>query len=139
MKASEVIKSVGYDQQEIINNILTLYNKGNSIDFDPCYNVGGFYRNNVVQRPEIISDINPQLPGVEKYDVRELPFKEEFNCIIFDPPFIVSGGNIKVAKLYGSFANVDEYRLFYIDILAASSFKEERNFNYKVSRLCKRA
>lgn len=113
MKQSDVIKSIGYDQQEIINNILDLYNSGNPIDFDPCYNVGGFYRNNVVKRPEIISDINPQLPGVKKYDVRELPFNEAFSCIIFDPPFIVSGGNCKMAKLYGSFSKVDELRLFY--------------------------
>lgn len=112
-----MIKSISYNQQEIINNILTLYNKGNPIDFDPCYNKGNFYRKGVVQAPKIKSDINPLLPGVERYDVRLLPFVNEFKCIIFDPPFIVTGGNSKMDKLYGSFANINELRLFWKESL----------------------
>lgn len=114
----ELIKSVGYDQQEIINNILKLYNKGNPIDFDPCYNLGGFYRNGVVQDPEIKSDINPLLPGVEKLDVRNLPYKDRFNCIMFDPPFLAGGGlKGKIARRYGGFNSVEELKQFYIDAL----------------------
>ena len=113
MNQHDVIKSISYDQQEIINNILVLYNKGNPIDFDPCYNLGHFYRNNAVQDPETKSDIKPLLPGVEKYDVRDLPFVNKFRCIIFDPPFIVSGGNSTMANRYGSFATVEELRLFW--------------------------
>ncbi len=114
MLQREVIKSVGYDQQEIINNILTLYNKGNPIDFDPCYNVGGFYKSGVVAQPTIKSDINPLLPGVEKLDVQELPYKNQFKCIMFDPPFIVSGGrDCKMAKRFGSFESVEELRVFF--------------------------
>ncbi|MBE5753228.1 MAG: hypothetical protein E7343_04085 [Clostridiales bacterium] len=117
MNQVDVIKSIGYDEQEIINNILVLYNKGNSIDFDPCYNVGGFYRNNVVQSPDWKSDINPLLPGVEKFDVRELPFKEKFKCIIFDPPFIVAGDNSIMGERYGYFDSVTEMRSFWVDSL----------------------
>ncbi len=117
MKQSEVIKSIGYNQEDIINNILTLYNKGNPIDFDPCYNKGGFYKNGQVEQPKIKSDINPLLPGVEKYDVRYLPFIENFNCIIFDPPFIVSGPNGKMGNLYGSFTNIEDMRSFWRDSL----------------------
>ena len=112
-----MIKSINYNQQELINDILCLYNKGNPIDFDPCYNKGGFYRNGIVQEPKIKSDINPLLPGVKKYDVRDLPFTNEFKCIIFDPPFLVSGSSGKMAKLYGSFKNIDELRLFWKDSL----------------------
>ncbi len=117
MKQSEVIKSIGYNQEDIINNILILYNKGNPIDFDPCYNKGGFYKNGQVKQPKLKSDINPLLPGVEKYDVRDLPFIENFNCIIFDPPFIVSGLNGKMGNLYGSFTNIEDMRSFWRDSL----------------------
>ncbi len=108
-----MIKSISFNQQEIINNILLLYNKGNPIDFDPCYNKGGFYRNGIVKEPKKKSDLVPLSPSVEKLDVRELPFVGEFKCIIFDPPFIVAGKNCKMGKAYGSFTNIDEMRLFW--------------------------
>ena len=117
MKQNEVIKSINYSQEEIINNILKLYNKGNPIDFDPCYNKGGFYKNGDVKEPKIKSDINPVLHGVEKYDVRYLPFVETFNCIIFDPPFIIAGPNGKMGSLYGSFINIEDMRSFWRDSL----------------------
>ena len=117
MKAKDVIKSISYDQQEIINNILYLYNKNNPIDFDPCYNIGSFYKNNIVKDPEIKSDINPTLPGVKKYDVRSLPFENQFKCIIFDPPFIISGENSKIGNRYGYFESVEELRLFWEESL----------------------
>lgn len=113
MNQKEIIKSIGYDQQEIINNILILYNKGKPIDFDPCYNIGNFYRNNIVQDPEIKSDINPLLPGVKKYDVRNLPFTNKFQCIIFDPPFLISGQNSKMGKKYGYFNNIEDLHNFW--------------------------
>ena len=114
-----IIKSIGYDQQEIINNILTLHNHGRSIEFDPCYNVGAFYRNGVVCGPETKSDINPLLSGVQKLDVRNLPFASgRFNSIIFDPPFIVTGGKDgRMSNLYGSFGSVAALEQFYRESL----------------------
>jgi len=112
-----MIKSIGYNQQQIINDILTLHNHGRSIDFDPCYNVGGFYKCGTVTGPRVKADIAPLLPGVLKLDVRELPFADsEFRSIIFDPPFIVSstsGSQCNMAKKYGSFDTVEELHLFY--------------------------
>ena len=115
MVTNELIKSISYDQQEIINNILQLYNHSLPIDFDPCYNLGMFYKNDKVIAPAIKSDINPLLPGVYKEDVRYLPYVNKFQCIIFDPPFIVSGKTGKMAMRYGAFANVDELFEFYSD------------------------
>ena len=115
---NEIIKSIGYDQQEIINNILKLYNNGKPIDFDPCYNVGGFYKNNGVEQPLYKSDINPQFPDVRQLDVRFLPYINHFKCIIFDPPFIAGGGSSStMAKKYGSFKSVEELHRFYINSL----------------------
>jgi hypothetical protein len=114
MTNKEVIKSVGYNQQEIINNILKLHNKGRRLEFDPCYNRGGFYKNGVIERPEIKSDIQPLCPEVLELDVLNLPFLAgRFNSIIFDPPFIVSHGNGGIMKQkFGSFSCVKEFELF---------------------------
>ena len=111
----ELIKSIGYDQQEIINNILALYNKGQPIDCDPCYNLGMFYKDNKVCAPRYKSDINPLLPGVEKLDIRNLPFENKFNCVIFDPPFLVGGSGGKMAQRYGAFDGVGELNQFFTD------------------------
>lgn len=115
MVSNDLIRSISYDQQEIINNILKLYNNSQPIDFDPCYNLGMFYKDNKVIAPGIKSDIKPLLPGVEKLDVQCLPFENKFNCIIFDPPFIVSGKTSKMALRYGSFESVDELKEFYVN------------------------
>lgn len=113
--SDNIIKSYSYNQQEIINNILKLYNKGQPIDFDPCYNVGAFYRNDVVEQPNYKSDIKPLDVSINKLDVRELPYINKFKCIIFDPPFIVGGNNSKMAKLYGNFNNIKELEIFFKD------------------------
>lgn len=116
MVSNNLIKSIGYDQQEIINNILDLYNDSQPIDFDPCYNLGMFYKDNKVDAPRVKSDIKPLLPGVEKIDVTALPFENEFKCIIFDPPFLAGGGSSgKMAQRYGCFNRVEDLEHFYID------------------------
>lgn len=115
MVSNDLIRSISYDQQEIINNILELYNNSQPIDFDPCYNLGMFYKDNKVIAPGVKSDIKPLLPGVEKLDVQCLPFENEFKCIIFDPPFIVSGKTSKMAQRYGAFESVNELKEFYIN------------------------
>ena len=115
-----MIKSVGNNQQKLINDILTLHNNCQSIEFDPCYNVGGFYKNGIVVGPRVKSDINPQCPGVLKLDVRNLPFKTStFKSVIFDPPFLVAGGNStsKMAQRYGSFNTLAELQEFYAQSL----------------------
>lgn len=115
MKQCEVVKSIGYSQEEIINNILKLYNKCEPIDFDPCFNIGGFYKSGIVSLPEVKSDIYPLLPGVEKLDVTNLPYEKKFKCIIFDPPFLIKGGNsdYKMIKRYSCFNSKDELINFY--------------------------
>lgn len=115
MVSNDLIKSISYDQQEIINNILALYNCSEPIDLDPCFNLGMFYKNGKVKTPLYKSDIKPIAPGVKKWDVRDLPFNNELQCIIFDPPFIVSGKSSKIGMRYGYFENVTELKQFYYD------------------------
>lgn len=113
MVSNDLIKSIGYDQQEIINNILALYNCSAPLEYDPCFNLGMFYKNGKVEPPLYKSDIKPLLPGVMEQDVTALPYKDKFNSIIFDPPFIVSGKTSKMALRYGYFENVTELKEFY--------------------------
>jgi len=112
-----MIKNYSYDQEEIINNILILHNQSQNIELDPCYNLGGFYKNGLVKSPRIKSDIAPQSPGVLKFDIRSLPFENSsIKSAIFDPPFII-GRTSLMSKRYGSFNSLSELLLFYKESL----------------------
>ena len=43
MEYSEVIKSIGYDQHEILYNIMQMHNGGKPFDCDMTYSIGNFY------------------------------------------------------------------------------------------------
>lgn len=91
-----IIQSVGNSQQEIINNILQLHNNGNQIDLDCTYSKGVFYKNEIVKEPIFKSDLEPQLNDVIQANSENLPFNnEQFKCIIYDPPFVISGKTYK--------------------------------------------
>ena len=47
----ELIKSISYDQGEIIRNILKLHVLQGFIDCDPTYSTGNFYKNTGIQEP----------------------------------------------------------------------------------------
>ena len=38
-----VVKSIGYNQHEILYNIMQLHNDGKPFDCDPTYSIGNFY------------------------------------------------------------------------------------------------
>lgn len=91
-----IIQSVGNNQQEIINNILQLHNNGNQVDLDCTYSKGVFYKNGIVKEPLFKSDLEPQLSDVIQANSENLPFNNErFKCIIYDPPFVISGKTYK--------------------------------------------
>lgn len=86
-----LIKSISYSQDEILKNIITLYNNGETFEVDPCYSKGKFYKD--IDRPRYCFDIEPQFDYVEKYDCRQLPFENNsIDSIIFDPPFLATKG-----------------------------------------------
>ena len=90
----ELIKSISYDQSEIIKWILDLHVKKRKIDCDPTYSIGNFYKNTGIQAPLYKFDINPQISEVEYGDSRKLPLKSEsIDCEMFDPPFLATTGN----------------------------------------------
>lgn len=58
-----MIKSVSYDQAEIIQNILKLHVPAHVIDCDPTYSKGNFYNNTGIIPPKYRYDISPQGGG----------------------------------------------------------------------------
>jgi len=123
-----VIKSISYDQSEIIKNILELHVVNRTIDCDPTFSYGNFYKNTGINIPKYIFDINP-IEDVEYGDSRNLPLdNESINCEMFDPPFLATTGkslykndnsNI-INKRFGVYKNEKELHQFYIDSLKES-------------------
>ena len=119
-----LISSISYDQIEIIENILKLHTKDNTIDCDPTYSKGNFYKNGKIKEPKYKFDINPQTEDTIKADARSLPLDDNsVNCIMFDPPFLATTGksitandnNNFINKRFGVFPNEKELHQFYID------------------------
>lgn len=104
---TSLIKSVGYNQTDIISSILQLEGE-ERFELDPTYSRGCFY--NGISGPEIKMDLHPQSEDVIQADCRNLPLPDEsVRSIMFDPPFIAGGaGDSIMAKRFGSFDSVYE-------------------------------
>lgn len=120
-----MIKSISFDQQEIIQNILTLHCDF-PIEVDPTYSKGVFYKENKIQQPKFKSDINPQIKGVIKANAERLPLKSEtINTVMFDPPFLATTGKSLlienssngINKRFGVYPNEPALHQFYINAL----------------------
>jgi len=92
-----VIKSIDFDQYNIIKNILKLHCPA-GIHLDPTYSKGVFYRNSGIKPPVHKFDLYPQIEGVLKADAKALPFlTASIKSIMFDPPFL-AGNTTKKPK-----------------------------------------
>jgi hypothetical protein len=90
---SKIIKSINYDQIDIINNIIDLHIESGVIDCDPTYSTGNFYKNGKITQPKYKYDIKPQSDDIIECDCTKLPLDDNsLNSIIFDPPFVISKG-----------------------------------------------
>lgn len=95
-----VIKSISYDQHQIIKDILQLHCEGD-IELDPTYSTGGFYKKGV-KEPKYKFDIYPQKPGVIQADAQCLPLKDEsISTMILDFPFLATKGPSLLNKKEG--------------------------------------
>ena len=124
-----MVKSISYDQSEIIKWILDLHVPQHYIDCDPTYSKGNFYNNTGIAHPKYRYDILPQCEGVEYGDSRNLPLaSESINCMMFDPPFLATTGKSlstdddsnKINKRFGVYPSEKELHQFYIDSLKES-------------------
>lgn len=121
-----MIKSISFDQSEIIKWILKLHVPAGKIDCDPTYSIGNFYKNSGIEEPKYKFDINPQVEGVRYGDSRNLPLPDSsIGCIMFDPPFLATTGkslngdddNNIINKRFGVYPSEQELHKFYVDSL----------------------
>jgi len=121
-----LIKSISYDENEILNNIIKLHCKTN-IELDATFSKGNFYKGKV-KEPIWKFDLYPQVSGVVKADCRDLSNYVKDGCIntlIFDPPFLATKGKSldinnqsnKINKRFGIYPTEKELHQFYIDTL----------------------
>jgi len=121
-----LIKSISYDQSEIIKDILSLYVQQGYIDCDCTYSKGNFYKNTGIEKPKYKFDILPQTEDTTQASADHLPLENDsINCMMFDPPFLATTGksltsddnNNAINKRFGVFPNERELHTFYINTM----------------------
>lgn len=104
IKYNEIIKSVSYNQHEILFNIMKLHNGGKPFDCDITYSIGNFYGdftitndngekfNITIPQPKHKFDVFPQFEDVKKIepDGNILLENNSIKSIVIDLPFVVS-------------------------------------------------
>jgi len=118
-------KSVFEDERELIKALLDVHNNGQSIELDPMYFKGNFYKDGI-EKPKYKFDLNPQVKDCEVGDAINLPFSDNsISSMVLDPPFLF--GIHGKAKLYYSskthtiFQNFDELYQCYSGIIKEAS------------------
>lgn len=114
----DVIKSISFDEGEILRNIQELHCP-DWFEVDPCYSVGRFYEDFGIPKPKHKFDINPQISGVIEANANKLPFENQsVNSIMFDPPFL-AGENSEgentgiICSRFSQFKSIPELWLWY--------------------------
>lgn len=113
-----MIRSVEYNQSDILKSIMTLCNI-DRFDLDCTYGNGVFYKD--IPEPIHKTDISPQLDRVIKACSTNLPFEDSsLNSVIFDPPFLTyvraareGNGNMVMARRFGGYWRYDELESHY--------------------------
>ena len=125
MTHKEIIKSISFNQEEIIKSILKLHSLEGKIDVDPTYSKGVFYKGEI-EDPQYKFDINPKRLDVIKSCATALPLDDcSVNTVMFDPPFLATKGpslkrndkNNIINKRFSVFPNEKELMAFYQNAL----------------------
>ena len=123
---TDLVKSIGYDQGEIIRNILKLHVPEGKIDCDPTFSTGAFYNGTGIALPEYRFDISPQRSDVIQADARRLPLIDgSISCMMLDPPFLATkgkslnstDGNI-ISRRFGVYPDEKSLHRCYSDMLS---------------------
>lgn len=122
---SELVKSIGYDQGEIIRNILRLHVPEGRIDCDATFSTGAFYNGTGVDPPALRFDIRPQAEGVTEADARHLPLEDSsISCMMLDPPFLATKGRSltegtgnRINRRFGVYPDEKSLHQMYADVI----------------------
>lgn len=103
MEQKPLIKSISYDQNEILQWIIRLYVPAGWFDADATYSKGGFYT--VIPPPMLRYDLNPSSPTVIQADCRHLLLESSsIHSLVLDPPFLATTGK-SLATTQGNIIN----------------------------------
>jgi DNA-binding CsgD family transcriptional regulator len=127
IKQNQVIKSISYNQSEILHNIILLHNNGKGFYADVSYSTGKFYQQSkkyYVPQPIIKMDVFPQFDDVIKIEpLGKLPLEDDtISSIVIDLPFIVSPPNAPSTKTNKEKTNITMNRF-------CSFYPKEEMFN----------
>ena len=122
----ETISSIGYEQEEIIENIIKLHVPQGFIDCDCTYSKGNFYKSGKIKEPQYKFDKFPQTQDTIQSCATNLPLEaNSINCLMFDPPFLATTGksltiendsNI-INRRFGVFNSEKELHKFYVEAM----------------------
>jgi len=122
----ETISSIGYNQEEIIENIIKLHVPQGFIDCDCTYSKGNFYKSGKIKEPQYKFDKFPQTEDTIQSCATNLPLEDNsINCLMFDPPFLATKGksltiendsNI-INRRFGVFNSEKELHKFYVEAM----------------------
>ena len=88
-KEFKMVKSVYTSNQEVITNIMHLYNI-DRFDLDCTYSRGNFWKG--LPDPIHKTDLYPHYDNVLQADSEDLPFESDsMRAIMYDPPFVIVG------------------------------------------------
>lgn len=118
MATAEVVKSVSYDQIEILKGIQKLYCP-QGFDCDVTYGNGKFYGD--IRPPVLKFDIDPQSPDVAQACSTKLPLMDGcLSSLVFDPPFLTyvragreGNGQMIMAKRFAGYWKYEELEAHY--------------------------
>lgn len=100
-KIMSLIKTIGYDQDEMIKNIVDLHCDG-YVEADVTYSKGMFYNSGLVPQPRYKFDLYPQSPDTVCARAENLPLSDEsLSSIMFDPPFLAGYTKDKPTGIIG--------------------------------------
>lgn len=103
MEHKPLIKSISYDQDEILQWIIRLYVPSGRFDADATYSKGGFYT--VIPPPALRYDLHPSSPDIIQADCRHLPLaNDSIHSLVLDPPFLAATGK-SLAATQGNIIN----------------------------------
>lgn len=113
-----VIKSVSYDQSEILKSIMSLCGI-EQFCADVTYGNGQFYKS--VPKPLLRFDLDGTLPDVQQASSDNLPLpSSSIKSMVFDPPFLTyvraargGNGNMVMAKRFAGYWRYDELETHY--------------------------
>lgn len=101
MENTKIISTIGYDQHEIIKDIISLHCP-QGIELDPTYSKGNFYNRPGIDEPLEKFDLFPQTDDTLRANANNLPhLNSSISSIMFDPPFLVGYTKEKPSGIIG--------------------------------------